>query len=213
MHRLFLKDMINLINLFLHLDKYIGLMIQNYGTLTYLIMFFVIFSETGFVLFTFFPGDTLLFVAGTFASTGAIKMYWLFIILSLAAILGDNLNYSIGKYFGEAILTRKRWVKEKNLEKTRKFFEKNGAKTIILARFIPIIRSLAPFVAGISEMKYKKFFSYNIIGGVLWVILMLTLGYFFGSIPFVKNNLSMIIIGIVILSWVPAIVAWAKREK
>jgi len=176
-------------------------------------MFFVIFSETGFVLFTFFPGDTLLFVAGTFASTGAIKMYWLFIILSLAAILGDNLNYSIGKYFGEAILTRKRWVKEKNLEKTRKFFEKNGAKTIILARFIPIIRSLAPFVAGISEMKYKKFFSYNIIGGVLWVILMLTLGYFFGSIPFVKNNLSMIIIGIVILSWVPAIVAWAKREK
>ena len=188
-------------------------MIQNYGTLTYLIMFFVIFSETGFVLFTFFPGDTLLFVAGTFASTGAIKMYWLFIILSLAAILGDNLNYSIGKYFGEAILTRKRWVKEKNLEKTRKFFEKNGAKTIILARFIPIIRSLAPFVAGISEMKYKKFFSYNIIGGVLWVILMLTLGYFFGSIPFVKNNLSMIIIGIVILSWVPAIVAWAKREK
>ena len=213
MHRLFLKDMINLINLFLHLDKYIGLMIQNYGTLTYLIMFFVIFSETGFVLFTFFPGDTLLFVAGTFASTGAIKMYWLFIILSLAAILGDNLNYSIGKYFGEAILTRKRWVKEKNLEKTRKFFEKNGAKTKILARFIPIIRSLAPFVAGISEMKYKKFFSYNIIGGVLWVILMLTLGYFFGSIPFVKNNLSMIIIGIVILSWVPAIVAWAKREK
>ena len=213
MHRLFLKNMINLIDLFLHLDKYIGLMIQNYGTLTYLIMFFVIFSETGFVLFTFFPGDTLLFVAGTFASIGAIKIYWLFIILSSAAILGDNLNYSIGKYFGEAILTRKRWVKEKNLEKTRKFFEKNGAKTIILARFIPIIRSLAPFVAGISEMKYKKFFSYNIIGGVLWVILMLTLGYFFGSIPFVKNNLSMIIIGIVILSWVPAIVAWAKREK
>jgi membrane-associated protein len=205
--------MINLIDLFLHLDRYIGLMIQNYGTLTYLIMFFVIFSETGFVLFTFFPGDTLLFVAGTFASTGAIKMYWLFIILSLAAILGDNLNYSIGKYFGEEILMKKRWVKEKDIDKTRKFFEKNGAKTIILARFIPIIRSLAPFVAGISEMKYKKFFSYNVIGGILWVALILTLGYFFGSIPFVKNNLSMIIIGIVILSWIPAIVAWMKREK
>lgn len=213
MHRLFFKNMVNLIDLFLHLDKYIGLIIQNYGTLTYFIMFFVIFSETGFVLFTFFPGDTLLFVAGTFASTGAIKIYWLFIILSLAAILGDNLNYSIGKYFGEAILTKKRWVKEKNLEKTKRFFEKNGAKTIILARFIPIIRSLAPFVAGISEMKYKKFFSYNIIGGILWVALMLSLGYFFGEIPFVKNNLSIIIIGIVILSWIPAIVAWMKREK
>ena len=213
MHRLFLKNMINLIDLFLHLDKYIGLMIQNYGTLTYLIMFFVIFSETGFVLFTFFPGDTLLFVAGTFASIGAIKIYWLFIILSSAAILGDNLNYSIGKYFGEEILLKKRWVKEKNIEKTKRFFEKNGAKTIILARFIPIIRSLAPFVAGISEMKYKKFFSYNIIGGILWVTLMLSLGYFFGGIPFVKKNLSIIIIGIIILSWIPAIVAWIKREK
>jgi membrane-associated protein len=213
MYRLFFKNMINLIDLFIHLDKYIGLMIQNYGILTYLIMFFVIFSETGFVLFTFFPGDTLLFVAGTFASTGAIKIHWLFIILSLAAILGDNLNYSIGKYFGEAILAKKRWVKEKNLEKTKIFFEKNGAKTIILARFIPIIRSLAPFVAGVSEMKYKKFFSYNVIGGILWVALMLSLGYFFGEIPFVKNNLSTIIIGIVILSWIPAIVAWIKREK
>jgi membrane-associated protein len=205
--------MVNLIDLFLHLDKYIGLIIQNYGILTYLIMFFVIFSETGFVLFTFFPGDTLLFVAGTFASTGAIKIHWLIIILSLAAILGDNLNYSIGKYFGEEILLRKKWVKEKNIEKTKRFFEKNGAKTIILARFIPIIRSLAPFVAGISEMNYKKFFSYNIIGGVLWVILMLTLGYFFGSIPFVKENLSLMIIGIVIISWIPAIIAWIKREK
>jgi membrane-associated protein len=205
--------MVNLIDLFIHLDRYIGLIIQNYGIVTYLIMFLVIFSETGFVLFTFFPGDTLLFVAGTFASTGAIKMHWLFIILSLAAILGDNLNYTIGKYFGERILLEKRWVKEKNINKTKKFFEKNGAKTIILARFIPIIRSVAPFVAGISEMNYKKFLSYNIIGGILWVGLMLTLGYFFGSIPFVKNNLSIIIIGIVILSWIPAILAWIKREK
>ena len=200
-------------DIILHLDKYIGNIIQSYGVFTYLIMFFVIFSETGFVLFTFFPGDTLLFVAGTFASIGVIKIYWLFIILSLAAILVDNLNYSIGKYFGEKILLKKRWVKEKDIIKTKRFFERNGAKTIILARFIPIIRSLAPFVAGISEMKYKKFFSYNVIGGILWVALILTLGYFFGSIPFVKNNLSMIIIGIVILSWIPAIVAWMKREK
>jgi membrane-associated protein len=202
-----------ILDILLNLDKYLGNLIQSYGVFTYLIMFFVIFSETGFVLFTFFPGDTLLFVAGTFASTGAIKLYWLFIILSLAAILGDNLNYAIGKYFGEEILLKKRWVKEKNINKTKKFFEKNGAKTIILARFIPIIRSVAPFVAGISEMNYKKFFSYNIIGGILWVILMLSLGYFFGSIPFVKKNLSLIIIAIVIISWIPAIIAWIKREK
>lgn len=205
--------MVNIINLFLHLDKYIGIMIQNYGTLTYLIMFFIIFSETGFVLFTFLPGDTLLFVAGTFASIGVLKMHWLLIILSIAAILGDSLNYSIGKYLGEEIILKKRWVKEKNLEKTKRFFERNGAKTIILARFIPIIRSLAPFVAGITEMKYKKFLSYNVIGGILWVAIMLNLGYFFGSIPFIKNNLSIMIIGIVILSWIPAIVAWVKREK
>ena len=205
--------MVNLIDLFFHLDKYIGLIIQNYGIMTYFIMFFVIFSETGFVFFTFFPGDTLLFVAGTFASTGAIKIYWLFIILSLAAILGDNLNYAIGKYFGEEILLKKKWVKEKNLNKTKRFFERNGAKTIILARFIPVIRSVAPFVAGISEMNYKKFFSYNMIGGILWVILMLSLGYFFGSIPFVKKNLSLIIIAIVIISWIPAIIALIKREK
>jgi membrane-associated protein len=176
-------------------------------------MFFVIFSETGFVLFTFFPGDTLLFVAGTFASIGAIKIYWLFIILSLAAILGDNLNYSIGKYFGERILLKKRWVKEKDIIKTKRFFERNGAKTIILARFIPVIRSLAPFVAGISEMNYREFFWYNVIGGTVWVALMLSLGYFFGAIPLVKNNLSIIIIAIVILSWIPAILAWINRGK
>ena len=118
-----------------------------------------------------------LFVAGTFASIGVIKIHWLFIILSLAAILGDNLNYSIGKYFGERILMKKRWVKEKDIIKTKRFFEKNGAKTIVLARFIPVIRSLAPFVAGISEMKYKEFFWYNVIGGIVWVALMLSAGW------------------------------------
>jgi membrane-associated protein len=200
-------------DMILHLDKYLGNLIQSYGIFSYLIMFFIIFSETGFVLFTFFPGDTLLFVAGTFASTGVIKMHWLIIILSLAAILGDNLNYTIGKYFGEEILLKKRWIKEKNLNKTKRFFEKNGAKTIILARFIPIIRSVAPLVAGISEMNYKKFFSYNIIGAILWVGLMLNLGYFFGSIHFVKNNLSIIILGIIIISWIPAVLVWIKAKK
>jgi membrane-associated protein len=205
--------MISLIDLFLHLDIYIGTIIQNYGVATYLILFLVIFSETGLVFFTFFPGDTLLFVAGTFASTGVISFFWLFIILSFAAIFGDSVNYSIGKYLGEKIFLKRHWVKEENINKTKDFFEKHGGKTIILARFIPVIRSFAPFVAGIGRMKYIRFLAFNIIGGILWTFSMLTLGYYFGAIPFVKNNLSIIIIAIVILSWIPTIIAWAKREK
>ena len=205
--------MVSLIDLFLHLDKYIGIIIQNYGTATYLILFFIIFSETGLVFFTFFPGDTLLFVAGTFASIGAISFFWLFVILSLAAILGDSVNYSIGKYLGKAVFLKRHWVKEENIEKTRAFFEKHGGKTIIFARFIPVIRSFAPFVAGIGRMNYLRFLVFNIIGAMAWTISMLTLGYYFGAIPFVKNNLSIMIIAIVILSWIPAIVAWAKNRK
>lgn len=213
MCQLFRKGMVNLIDLFLHLDTYIGIIIQTYGTATYLILFFVIFSETGLVFFTFFPGDTLLFVAGTFASTGTINFFWLFVVLSAAAILGDSINYSIGKYLGKKIFLKRHWVKEENIEKTRAFFEKHGGKTIIIARFIPVIRSFAPFVAGIGRMDYIRFFIFNIMGAISWTISMLTLGYFFGSIPFVKNNLSIMIIGIVILSWIPAIVAWAKNRN
>lgn len=205
--------MINLIDLFLHLDKYLGSIIQIYGTATYLILFFIIFSETGLVFFTFFPGDTLLFVAGTFASMGVINFFWLFLILSLAAILGDSINYSIGKYFGKEVFLKKHWVKEENLEKTKSFFEKHGGKTIIIARFIPVIRSFAPFVAGIGKMNYTKFLAFNIIGAIFWTISMLTLGYYFGTIPFIKNNLSIMIVAIVILSWIPAILVWIKNKK
>lgn len=205
--------MINLIDLFLHLDKYLGSIIQIYGTATYLILFFIIFSETGLVFFTFFPGDTLLFVAGTFASIGVINFFWLFLILSLAAILGDSINYSIGKYFGKEVFLKKHWVKEENIEKTKSFFEKHGGKTIIIARFIPVIRSFAPFVAGIGKMNYTKFLAFNIIGAIFWTISMLTLGYYFGTIPFIKNNLSIMIVAIVILSWIPAILVWIKNKK
>jgi membrane-associated protein len=209
----FFREMANLIDLFLHLDQYIGVIIQTYGTATYLILFFIIFAETGLVFFTFFPGDTLLFVAGTFASTGVINFFWLFVILSLAAIFGDNVNYSIGKYLGKAVFLKRHWVKEENIEKTKDFFEKHGGKTIIFARFIPIIRSFAPFVAGIGRMNYIRFFLFNITGAILWTLSMLTLGYYFGAIPFVKNNLSIIIIAIVILSWIPPIWAWIKNRK
>jgi membrane-associated protein len=205
--------MFSLIDLFLHLDKYIGIIIQTYGTATYLILFFVIFSETGLVFFTFFPGDSLLFVAGTFASTGVISIVWLFVILSLAAIFGDTINYFIGRYLGNKVFLKRHWVKEENIEKTKAFFEKHGGKTIIIARYIPVIRSFAPFVAGIGKMDYPRFLSFNIIGGLAWTASMLALGYFFGAIPFVKNNLSLMIITIVIISWIPAIFAWAKNRK
>lgn len=205
--------MVNLIDLFLHLDKYIGAIIQTYGVATYLILFFIIFAETGLVFFTFFPGDTLLFVAGTFASTGVINFFWLFVILSLAAIFGDSINYSIGKYLGKEVFLKRHWVKEENIEKTKDFFEKHGGKTIIFARFIPIIRSFAPFVAGIGKMNYIRFFMFNITGAIAWTISMLTLGYYFGTIPFIKDNLSIMIIAIVILSWIPVIWAWIKNRK
>jgi membrane-associated protein len=205
--------MVNLVDLFLHLDSYIGTIIQTYGTATYLILFLIIFAETGLVFFTFFPGDTLLFVAGTFASIGVINFFWLFIVLSLAAILGDSINYSIGKYFGKEVFLKRRWVKEENIEKTKDFFERHGGKTIIFARFIPVIRSFAPFVAGIGRMDYKRFFLFNITGAIAWTISMLTAGYYFGTIPLVKDNLSIIIISIIILSWIPAMWAWINHKK
>jgi membrane-associated protein len=205
--------MINLIDLFLHLDSYIGTIILNYGIATYLILFFVIFSETGLVFMTFFPGDTLLFVAGTFASMKVISFFWLFVILSSAAILGDSVNYSIGKYLGKKVFLKRHWVSEENVIRTENFFERHGGKTIILARFLPVIRSFAPFVAGIGRMNYLRFLIFNIIGAVFWVASMLTLGYYFGAIPFVKNNLSLIIIFIVIVSWIPPILVWIRRNK
>jgi membrane-associated protein len=205
--------MVNLIDLFLHLDKYIGIIIQNYGIATYLILFLVIFAETGLVIFTFFPGDTLLFVAGAFASTGVINIFWLFIILSIAAILGDNVNYSIGKYFGKEVFLRRHWVNEENIDRTKSFFERHGGKTIILARFVPVIRSFAPFVAGVGRMHYIKFLFFNIVGAIVWTSSILALGYYFGAIPFVKDNLSIMIISIVLLSWIPFMIAWIKRKK
>jgi membrane-associated protein len=204
--------MVNLIDIFLHLNRYLGEIIQTYGGYTYLILFLIIFSETGLVFFTFFPGDTLLFVAGAFAAMGAINIFLLFFILAFAAIIGDSVNYVIGKYFG-LYLIRKKWVREESVIKTREFFHKHGGKTIIFARFIPLIRSFAPFIAGISEMNYLKFFAFNVVGSILWVASMLALGYFFGSVPFVKNNFSWMIIVIVVLSYIPVFIAFLTGRK
>jgi membrane-associated protein len=210
-------DIINkLLEMFLHLDVYLGQIIQQYGALTYIILFGVIFAETGLVVTPFLPGDSLIFAAGTFAARGWLDPIILFVTLTAAAILGDTVNYWIGHAVGSRAFTGEvKWIKKEYMERTHAFFEKYGGKTIILARFVPIVRTFAPFVAGVGEMTYKHFITYNIVGGVLWVSIFLGLGYFFGNIPFVQKNFEMVIIAIILISVVPAIyeIIKAKLEK
>jgi len=201
------------IDFFLHLDKYLAEIISAYGTWTYLILFFVIFMETGFVVTPFLPGDSLLFAAGTFASLGALNVWVLFILLSFAAVLGDTVNYWIGHFIGEKAFSGNiRFLKKEYLDRTHEFYERHGGKTIILARFIPIIRTFAPFVAGVGEMSYGRFITYNVVGGVMWVGIFVFAGYFFGNIPFVKNNFSIVILAIIIISVLPGLYEFAKER-
>ncbi len=195
----------------LHLDVYLATIIQSYGNFVYVLLFFIIFIETGFVLTPFLPGDSLLFISGTFASTGALNVYILFLLLSAAAILGDTVNYWIGSYFGEKVFIR--FVKQEHLEKTKLFFHHHGKKTIVLARFIPIIRTFAPFVAGIGKMSYLTFLSYNVLGGIAWVAIFVFSGFYFGNILFVKNNLTIIILIIIITSFIPAMLEYYKHKR
>lgn len=207
----------HLIDIALHLDKYLSTIIQQYGLWTYGILFFVIFFETGFVVVPFLPGDSLLFAAGTFAALGALKLGWLLALLTAAAIIGDTVNYWVGHYVGPKVFHQEkaRFFKKEHLQRTHAFFEKYGGKTIIIARFVPIVRSFAPFVAGIGSMSYGKFISYNIIGGAAWVVLLTGAGYFFGNIPIVKQNFSLVIIAIIIISTIPAVTEAlrARRKK
>ncbi|RJP50593.1 MAG: DedA family protein [Anaerolineaceae bacterium] len=204
-----------LIDLFLHLDVYLADIISQYGTWTYAILFFVIFMETGFVVTPFLPGDSLLFAAGTFAALDSGLNVWvLLILLMTAAVLGDTVNYWIGHYLGDRAYNIK-WIKREYLDKTHAFFEKHGGKTIFLARFVPIVRTFAPFVAGIGKMSYGFFFRWNIIGGITWVALFTLAGYYFGNIPLVKHNFEFVIIAIILISVVPIGIEWwkARREK
>ena len=201
------------IDIILHLDKYLGGVITQYGSFTYIILFMIIFFETGFVFLPFLPGDSLLFVAGTFASKSVLNVFLLFIILTIAAILGDTLNYFIGKYFGERILSRTKLVKKEYLDRTKLFYEKHGNKTIFLARFIPIIRTIAPFVAGIARMNYLKFLSYNVFGGIVWVAVFVFGGYFFGNIKFISDNLTYFIVGIIFVSFIPVFIELFKKSR
>jgi membrane-associated protein len=196
-----------LIDLILHLDKYLGQIIQNYGTWTYLLMFFVIFMETGFVVTPFLPGDSLIFAAGAFAGLGYLNVGILFALLAFAAIAGDTANYWIGHLVGpRAFSGNIRFLKKEYLARTHAFYEKHGGKTIIIARFIPIIRTFAPFVAGVGAMTYPKFIAYNVIGGLAWVALFTFGGYFFGNLPVVQQNFTFVILAIIFISVLPAII-------
>ncbi|MEM0465322.1 MAG: DedA family protein [Candidatus Pacearchaeota archaeon] len=199
----------SLINFFLHIDENIAILIQNYGIWTHIILFLIIFLETGLVITPFLPGDSLLFAAGAFAAKGVLNIYLLLALLTFAAIIGDTINYWIGNIVGPRVFKEKsKFFKKEYLEKTQKFYENYGGKTIIIARFIPIIRTFAPFVAGIGKMKYKRFLLYNIVGGITWISLFLLGGYYFGNIPIIKKNFEIVIISIIFLSITPPIVEY-----
>lgn len=202
----------NLIDLFLHLNEYLSNIISQYGGWTYAILFFVIFMETGFVVTPFLPGDSLLFAAGAFAAIGSLNIYYLLGMLMIAAVLGDTVNYSIGHYLGDRAYNIK-WLKKEYFDKTHAFFEKHGGKTIFLARFVPIVRTFAPFVAGIGRMSYSYFITYNFVGGISWVLLFTLAGFFFGNIPFVQKNFEFVIVAIILVSVVPMGIEWWKARR
>jgi membrane-associated protein len=203
-----------LIDLFLHLDEHLATVISQYGGWTYGILFVVIFVETGLVIMPILPGDSLLFAAGTFAALpGGLNIWVLVILLIAAAILGDSVNYSIGHYLGERAYNIK-WIKKEYFDKTHAFFEKHGGKAIFLARFVPIVRTFAPFVAGIGKMTYGYFITYNFVGGIVWVALFTFTGYFFGNIPFMKENFEYVIIVIILVSLLPMVYeGWKSRRE
>jgi membrane-associated protein len=201
------------IDFVLHMDKHLPQMVNDFGLWAYVVLFIIIFIETGLVVTPFLPGDSLLFAAGAVAATTHLDPLPMFLLLAFAAILGDTVNYWIGHYLGPKMFTtNSRWFKRAYLERTHAFYEKHGGKTILLARFIPIIRTFAPFVAGIGRMNYGYFLTYNVIGGILWTALFIATGYFFGNLEFVKENFSLVILAIIFISFLPPMVEFL-REK
>ena len=200
----------DLINIILHIDIYLAEIVNIYGILSYLLLFIVIFIETGLVFVPFLPGDSLLFAAGAISAISSLNIYALIIILFIAAFLGDTTNYFIGKFFGNKLSAK---VNQKYLLRTQEFYKKYGGMTIFLARFIPIIRTFAPFVAGFGKMNYNKFIIYNATGGLIWVLLFTLSGYFLGNIPQIKENFSIIVVIIILLSFVPVLFEFIKNKK
>jgi len=200
-------------NFILHIDTHLGQIIANYGVLSYLILFVIIFAETGFVLTPFFPGDSLLFAAGAFSAIGSFNIVILILLFWLAAFLGDTANYWIGFVFGQKLIDNPKIpIDQQHINKTQKFYDKHGGKTILLARFLPIIRTFAPFVAGIGKMDYKKFVYYNAAGGFIWVFGFTLLGYFFGNLSGIKENFSIVVLAIIFLSILPILIEFTKAR-
>ena len=210
-----MEYLLKFIDIFLHLDEHLGLVIQSYGNWTYLILFLIIFCETGLVVTPILPGDSLLFAIGTFAASGYLDITKTLALLSAAAIMGDTVNYWMGSLIGSKVFHYKdsRIFRKEYLDKTHRFYEKYGGKTIIMARFVPIVRTFAPFVAGVGAMTYLKFLAYNIAGGILWIFSITLAGYYFRNIPIVKNNLTIVIITIVFISVLPGVIEYLRNKR
>lgn len=207
--------LLQFIDIVLHLDKHLELLVQQYGTWIYAILFAIIFSETGLVVTPFLPGDSLLFVAGAVAAVGGMDIRVLLVALSVAAVLGNSLNYAIGRYLGPKVFQwpDSRFFNRRALDKTHEFYLRHGGKTIVLSRFLPLFRTFAPFVAGIGAMDWKRFTAFNLAGGSLWVVSLTLAGYWFGNLPLIRNNLSLVVLGIVAVSLVPVAVGWWQHRR
>jgi membrane-associated protein len=207
----FIRDALDYI---LHLDVHLAALVSQYGTWTYAILFLIIFCETGLVITPFLPGDSLLFATGALAAASDLNIVVLFVLLGIAAVVGDAVNYVIGRTVGETLFDgRIRYLKREHLDRTHAFYEKYGGKTIIIARFVPIVRTFAPFVAGMGAMSYRKFATYNIAGGVLWIGSMLLAGYLFGNIPVVQENFGLVVIAIILISILPAVIEVVRGQR
>ncbi|MGH7443750.1 MAG: DedA family protein [Longimicrobiales bacterium] len=203
-----------LVDFILHIDVHLDAIIRAYGAWTYMILFLIIFCETGLVVMPLLPGDSLLFAAGAFAARGSLDPFTLSVLLTMAAITGDTVNYWIGKALSPRLAAgRLRFIKQSHLERTHAFYERHGGNTIIIARFVPIVRTFAPFVAGVGAMEYGRFLAYNVIGGVLWVMLFVWAGYFFGNIPAVEHNFTLVIFAIIFLSLLPPLIEFVRHRR
>ena len=203
-----------LIEFILHCDEYIGQFINDYGNFIYAILFLIIFIETGLVFMPFLPGDSLIFAAGTFSALGQLNFWFLLVLIIVAAIIGDTINYEIGKHFGRKMLNNKKFtlVKQENLDKADALIAKYGSWAVFLARFMPIVRTIVPFVVGMGRLDYKKFISFNALVGITWVTLFLCLGYFFGNIPVIADHFTLVVLGIILLSVLPILIAFIKNR-
>ena len=203
-----------IVDFVLHIDVHLQEIIGQYGALTYLILFLIVFAETGLVVTPILPGDSLLFAAGTFAALGSLDPFVLTLLLIVAAIAGDTVNYWVGHWVGPRAFSGKiRWLRVDYLKRTEAFFERHGGKTIMLARFVPIVRTFAPFVAGVGRMHYGRFLGWNVLGGIVWVTVCVGAGYFFGNLPFVRDNFSLVVLGIIGVSLIPILVEWIRHRR